>query len=112
MHCENKRFSFVCDIVIATLILTTNVDKKPMLPIVVKAVDSLFHNPTDAFWTGRVMDALFDGIPIDCSGEEFQAKAVCSVFQSGEVKAVRVLNDTHYMFSLFGGVSFKLFLIN
>lgn len=102
---------FLCVIVIATLFLTTNVDKKPMLPIIVKAVDSLFHNPTDVFWTGRVLDVLFDGIPVDCSGEEFQAKAVCSVFQSGEVKAARVFNDTHYMFSLFGGVSFVLVLV-
>lgn len=46
------------------------------------------------------MDILFDGIPIDCSSDEFQAKAVCSVFESGEVKAVRPISSTHYAFSL------------
>lgn len=49
------------------------------------------------------MDILFDGIPIDCSSDEFQAKAVCSVFESGEIKAVRPINSTHYAFSLLAG---------
>lgn len=85
--------------------LAVNVDKKPMLPLIVKAIDHLFHQPQDMFWTGRVMDVLFDGIPIDCSSDDFAATAACSVFQSGEVKAVRPIDDDHLMFSLFAGVS-------
>lgn len=87
-------------IVIATMLLTLNVDKKPMLPMIKSAIDILFNNPQHVFYTGRVMDILFDGIPIDCSSDEFQAKAVCSVFESGEIKAVRPISSTHFAFSL------------
>lgn len=87
-------------IVIATTLLTQNVNKKPFLPIVNSAIEILFNNPQHMFYTGRVMDILFDGIPIDCSSEKFQAQAVCSVLGSGEIKTIRSLNSTHYAFSL------------
>lgn len=91
--------------------LAVNVDKQPMLPLIVKAIDLLFHEPKDMFWTGRVMDILFDGIPIDCSSSEFAATAACSVFQSGDVKAVRPIDDEHYAFSLFAGVRYRNYLM-
>lgn len=84
----------------ATMMLAINVDKKPMLPLVKIATDLIFHSPQHMFYTGRAMDILFDGIPIDCSSDEFQAQAVCSVFEAGDVKAVQPINDTHYTFSL------------
>lgn len=99
-----KSIFFVPNSVIATMIMTLNVDKKPMVPMVAGAIDTMFKNPKDMFWTGRVMDALFDGIPVDCSSDDFQAKAVCSVFQTGEVKAVQPVNATHFKFSLFAAV--------
>lgn len=86
--------------VIATTLLTLNVDKKPFLPLVNSAIDVLFNSPQHMYYTGRVMDILFDGIPIDCSSDKFQAQAVCSVLGTGEIKAVRPLNSTHYAFSL------------
>lgn len=76
-----------------------------MLPIIVKAVDEMFHQPKNIFWTGRAMDMLFDGVPIDCSSDEFEAKAACSIFEAGEVAAIKPHNDTHFSFSLFAGVS-------
>lgn len=76
-----------------------------MLPMIATAIDLLFNKPKDMFWTGRVMDLLFDGIPIECTSEDFTAKAVCGVFESGDVKAVQPLNDTHFSFSLFQSVS-------
>ncbi|KAJ6635575.1 Sensory neuron membrane protein 1 [Pseudolycoriella hygida] len=85
--------------------LAVNVDKKPMLPLVSDAINGIFHNPKDAFWTGRVMDYLFDGIEIDCSSEEFAAKATCSIFATGEVKAVQPLREDFYKYSLFGAVN-------
>lgn len=51
---------------IAGLLLTINIDKKPMLPLISKSVDQVFHEPVDIFWQGKVMDILFDGIPVDC----------------------------------------------
>lgn len=95
------------DIVVATMLMALNVDKKPMIPMVSAAIDTIFHEPKDMFWTGKVMDILFRGIPVDCSNtDDFQAKAVCGVLESGEVKAVQPHNDTHFSFSLFQAVSF------
>lgn len=91
------------------MIMALNVDKKPMIPMVAGAIDTMFKNPKDMFWTGRVMDALFDGIPVDCSSDDFQSKAVCSVFQTGEVKAVQPVNATHFKFSLFAAVRLSSF---
>lgn len=85
--------------------LAVNVDKKPMLPLVSEAINGIFHNPKDPFWTGRAMDYLFDGIEIDCTSEEFAAKATCSIFETGEVKAVQPLRENFFKFSLFGAVS-------
>lgn len=39
--------------------LSTNVDKKPLLNTVDQAVKNLYHNPADAFFTGRAMDLMF-----------------------------------------------------
>lgn len=89
---------------IAGLLLTINYDKRPMLPLITKAVNIVFNNPVDMFWQGRAMDILYDGIPIDCSSDAFEAAAVCSVFSTGEVSAVKPLNETHYKFTLFASV--------
>lgn len=86
--------------------LAVNVDKKPMLPIISKAINQIFHDPVDPFWSGRVMDLLFDGIDVDCSSASFEAMATCSVLGSGEVQAIRVINDDLYKFSMIGGVSY------
>nr|AOT85638.1 sensory neuron membrane protein 1E [Mayetiola destructor] len=90
---------------ISGLLLSINIDKKPMLPLISKAVNIVFNDPIDIFWQGRVMDILFDGIPVDCSSNAFEAAAVCSVFSTGEVSAVLPLNETHYKFSLFGSTN-------
>lgn len=49
------------------------------------------------------MDLLFDGIDIDCSSQEFQAKAVCTAFDDAPQLA-RVDDDT-FKFSFFASVS-------
>lgn len=87
------------------MLLSMNVDKKPMLSMVATAIDMLFDKPSDMFWTGRAMDALFDGILIDCSViHGFQDKAVCSTFEGGEVKSIKPINETHYTFSFLQAV--------
>lgn len=92
--------------VMAGMVLAVNVDKQPMIPLVGTAINSLFHEPKDMFWSGRVMDMLFDGVPIDCSSDDFNVQAVCSVFESGDIKAVRQVDEKHYMFSIFAGVNY------
>lgn len=85
--------------------LAVNVDKQAMLPAIAAALTVIFHEPADPFWTGRVMDLLYDGIPIDCSSDDFSAKAICSQFENPDMKAVKKVDDTTYKFSFFGGVS-------
>lgn len=87
--------------------LTVNVDRAPMLPLISKAVDLIFHSPQHIFWTGRAMDIMFDGILLDCSSSDFNSKAACSVFEGGEVKAVWPADepDSHFKFAIFGGVN-------
>lgn len=53
------------------------------------------------------MDILFDGVGIDCNREELEASVVCPNLASE--KQIKVINDTFYSISLFGGVS-KSFL--
>lgn len=87
--------------------LAVNVDKKPLLGMTDKAIKYLFNSPETPFWTGRVMDLLFNGFDIDCSSSEFEAKATCSVLASGDVAAIRVIDENHLKFSMMGGVSIK-----
>lgn len=85
--------------------LGINVDRQELLPFIENAIKGVFGNPSDAFWTGRVMDILFDGIPLDCSSNAFEVAAACGEFSSGEHKAIQPLNESFYKFSLFGGVN-------
>ena len=85
------------------MFLAVNVDKQPMLPMVEGALNSLFHNPADPFFTGRVMDLLYDGVELDCSADDNTVKALCLNFDAE--KAFRKVDDTHYAFSLFSGVN-------
>lgn len=71
-----------------------------------KALTQIFK-PTSPFLTARAMDILFDGVGIDCSSEQFEARSLCSVME-GE-KAIKVVNETYLLFSILGGVSFTIF---
>nr|XP_029721389.1 sensory neuron membrane protein 1 [Aedes albopictus] len=75
-------------------------DREAMMPLVSKGMDIIMHPLTSGFLTTRVMDLLFDGILIDCSSQEFSAKALCSGLESEG--AVMPFNETHFKFSMFG----------
>lgn len=90
--------------VILAMSLTLNIDRPEMLNFVENAINGLFHNPKDIFWTGRVMDLLFDGIPLDCTSDAFEVAAACAEFSTGEHSAIQPLNETFFKFSLFAGV--------
>lgn len=87
------------------MLMAINYDKQPMLPDVGEVIQNMFHNPTDAFYTGRAMDMMFNGFPIDCSSDHSVTAAVCLTFE--ENSSMRKIDDTHFTFSLFGGVSGK-----
>lgn len=83
------------------LFLATNVDKAPLLPMVEGATKNLFHDPADAFFTGRVMDLLFDGVSVDCSSDDPTTVGICVSLE----EKMPEIDDHHLAFSLFGAVS-------
>lgn len=85
------------------MLLATNVDKKPLLPSIDQAVKSLFHDPADAFFTGRAMDIMFGGVLVDCTGADKLTMAVCMTI--AEESAFKRVDEGHLAFSMFGGVS-------
>lgn len=85
------------------MLLATNYEKKPFLPKVDVAIKNLFNNPADGFFTGRAMDVLFDGVPIDCSSTEDTTAAIC--LQLEDMSAIKRIDDKHFAFSILGGVS-------
>lgn len=91
------------------MLLATNYEKKPFLPKVEVAVKNLFNEPADAFYTGKVMDLLFDGVSIDCSSKEDTTVAVC--LQLEDAPAVRRIDEDHLAFSILGGVSFSIYFV-
>lgn len=90
-------------IVLAGMFSSTNVDKKPMLKTVENVAKSMFHDPADVFFTGPAMDILFNGVLLDCGGEDKTAAAICMALED-EIPFKKV-DDDHLSFSLFGGVS-------
>lgn len=103
---EQKYFS-----VIAGVLLAANIDKPVMLPRVENGLKNLLHNPSDAFYTGRAMDLLFDGIQIDCTNKEPFSAAICSNLEDQPLQVQRV-DENHLQFSLFGNVSEAKFVFN
>lgn len=67
-----------------------------------KALTQIFE-PKTPFLTASAMDILFNGVGIDCSSEQFEAKSFCGALQNE--KAIKVVNDTYLKFSILGGVS-------
>lgn len=94
-----------------------------------EAIRFIFKQQTP-FWTGRVMDVIFDGnlrqrqkqyfslsyflhisdttgIPIDCTSKNFKARTICSLFENGESEFIQQVTDdaTEFRFSLLAHVS-------
>lgn len=84
------------------MLLATNVDKKPLLSSIEQAVKNLFHDPADAFYTGRAMDMMFGGVSVDCTGDDKLTMAVCMTI--AEESAFKRIDEGHLAFSMFGGV--------
>lgn len=75
------------------------------------AIKEIFHEPTDVFWTGRVMDLLFHGILIDCDVTNSLAKIACSEIRKRNDTTFKPLDNGKLLFSMFGGVRFELFFV-
>lgn len=81
-------------------------DRAPMLPLVVKAMKSIFDEPKTPFMKVKVMDILFNGFGFNCDGNDFSAKAVCAAIKvEGPAQGVKVVNETYFSVSILGRVS-------
>lgn len=67
----------------------------------------IWKKPETPFIRVRVMDLLFDGVSVDCTSQEFGAKAVCTAFE--DAPQLRRVDDDTFKFSFFTAVS--LFLL-
>lgn len=90
---------------IMAMLLAINVDRADVLPFITNAINGLFRNPEDAFYTGSARDLLFDGVVLDCSSDVYEVAAVCSELDSDEYAQVKRINETTFQFSLLGNVS-------
>lgn len=77
--------------------------------VAVGAIKELFHQPTDVFWTGKVMDLLFNGIEIDCNSTEPLAKVTCNQIRRAKNPTIQPMENKRLKFSLLGGVCQQLF---
>lgn len=93
-----------------SMALGVNVDREGMLPLLANAINIMFNYPSNAFWTGRIFDLLYDGIEINCTSDDLSVKAVCAVFDSGEFDVISPIADkkNFFKFSFFGNVSDRI----
>lgn len=83
-------------------------ERPELLGFINNAINGLFHDPKNIFYSGRLFDLLFDGIYMDCSSEAFEISGVCSELGSDDHAEVTIVNDTTYSFALFDHVSTML----
>ncbi|KAJ3662446.1 hypothetical protein Zmor_006796 [Zophobas morio] len=86
---------------IVGIVNTVAKDSPPLLPIVNKALKSMFNDPQNIYLTTKVRDLLFDGIIINCSSQDFSAAAVCTQIKT-QVPDLTEVRRNVFKFSLLG----------
>ncbi|KAK9875890.1 hypothetical protein WA026_009677 [Henosepilachna vigintioctopunctata] len=82
--------------------ISTAVESSPaLLPILTKAIKSIFRDPKTIYLTDKVRNILFDGMLINCSVTDFAGKAVCSQLKS-QLPGIKEVEKNILRFSLFG----------
>lgn len=65
---------FVPNLIMFGTLMTVKREREAFLPTVIKAMRYIHENATSPFMKVKVMDVLFRGIPLDCSGRHFEVK--------------------------------------
>lgn len=89
--------------------LAVHFEYRQFLNVAKTAIKELFHEPTDVFWTGRVIDLLFNGIEIDCDTNVPLAKLACNQMRQVKNPAIQPGDGRKLKFSLLGGVKLNFF---
>lgn len=97
-------YFYILILVIAGGLLAANIERPALLSRIENGFNNLFHEPADAFYTGRVMDILFNGVTIDCTVNEPFTSAICSHLE-GQSLSIGKIDENHLKFSIFGNVS-------
>ncbi|KAL7302061.1 hypothetical protein TKK_0005294 [Trichogramma kaykai] len=88
---------------ILVMVMGTVRDKPAALPVVNKAVNSIFKNPSNVFVKVKAMDLMFNGLPIDCRVSDFPGSAVCAELKKqAELGNLQIEGPDQYRFSLLG----------
>lgn len=86
-------------------LLDGEADKNSLVSTIYSAMKEILGNPTDAFFSGRVMDLLFDGIVVDCSSNAVFVTVICGGLIGTNAARTIDGNQTHLAFSMLAGVS-------
>lgn len=89
--------------------LTVHYEMPQYLHVVSTAIDEIFHEPKDIFWTGRAMDLIADGIEIHCNTTNPLAKIACRSIRktASRLQMLQQIDTQRMKFSFLGGVSWK-----
>lgn len=85
---------------------------RQFMHVAIAAIKHLFNSPTDAFWTGRAMDLLVDGILIDCNTTNPMAKVACTQIQKMKNPQIRSIDTKRMKFSYLAGVRLMFLLFS
>ncbi|XP_031629089.1 sensory neuron membrane protein 1-like [Contarinia nasturtii] len=89
--------------VIVAIGLTAHFEMRQYLHVASTAIDEIFHEPKDVFWTGRAMDLISDGIEIDCSTTNPLAKIACRMIRKSGIQMIQRVDTQRMKFSFLGG---------
>ncbi|XP_072748125.1 sensory neuron membrane protein 1-like isoform X2 [Anoplolepis gracilipes] len=71
------------------------------MPVLGKAIDSIFHKPESIFVKTQAKNIIFNGLPVDCTVTDFAGKAVCNVLKT-KAKDLMPDGEDLFKFSLLG----------
>lgn len=86
-------------------IMLIKLERPQLLDFIHRALNGILHDPQDIFFTGRLWDFLYDGVPLDCSSDGIEVIGACSEFENGVAAEVGPFNETTFKFAMFGTVT-------